>query len=377
MPDFYTSVVRPVLFAIDPERIHTLTLRACEIAGGSGWLRRAARARWAFHDPRLSQTIAGIHFENPIGLAAGFDKNGHAIELMGELGFGHVEIGSISAYPSKGNPRPRLFRMRDDEAIVVNYGVPNEGADVVANRLKTKTCSVPLGINLVKTNDSRRPTTDEEVLSDYANACLQLESYGSYINLNMSCPNSANDQNYFDDLPRVNFLLERLGRQAPKIPVFLKLKPTMDRGVLADIVAIADQFPFVAGFGINLPAGKPVGLECRTSASRLAVLPGAVSGRPVERLINTNLKLLYEVIGPGSRYQLMAAGGVYSADDAYQKIRLGASLVQLYTALVYRGPGVVQKILKGLIVLLEKDGFENVADAVGADVVGSARGAGK
>jgi len=374
MQNLYNSVVRPVLFAMNPERIHNLTLRSCEIAGAFDWIRRAARARWSFRDPRLSQTIAGIYFENPIGLAAGFDKNGRAIELMGELGFGHVEIGSISAHPSKGNPRPRLFRIRDDEAIIVNYGVPNEGADVVANRLKTKTCSVPLGINLVKTNDSLRPTTDEEVLSDYASACQRLESYGSYINLNMSCPNSANDQNYFDDLPRVNLLLERLGRQAPRIPVFLKLKPTMDRGVLADVVAIADQFSFVAGFGINLPAGKPDGLECRTSAIRLAELPGAVSGRPVERIINANLKLLFEVIGPRSRYKLIAAGGVYSADDAYRKIRLGASLVQLYTALVYRGPGLVKEILKGLVELLERDGFENITDAVGADLVGSGRG---
>ncbi len=374
MRNLYQTFVCPVLFAIDAERIHNLTLRTCEIAGSSGWIRRGARASFSFCDPRLSQTIAGIHFENPIGLAAGFDKNGHAIELMGELGFGHVEIGSISAHPSQGNPRPRLFRIREDEAIVVNYGVPNEGAEVVANRLKFKTCSVPLGINVVKTNDSRRPATDEEVLSDYASTCLRLEGYGSYINLNMSCPNSANDQNYFDDLRKVNLLLERLSRQAPKIPVFLKLKPTMDRAVLADLIAVADQFPFVAGFGINLPAGKPIGLECRTAVSRLAELPGAVSGRPVERMINANLKLLFEVIGPCSRYKLMAAGGVYSADDAYRKIRLGASLVQLYTALIYRGPGLVKEILKGLVDLLERDGFENITDAVGADVVGSGRG---
>ncbi len=179
MRNLYKTFVRPVLFTMDAERIHNLTLRACEIAGSSGWIRRAARASFGFHDPRLSQTIAGIHFENPSGLASGFDKNGHAIELMGELGFGHVEIGSISVHPSKRNARPRLFRIRDDEAIIVNYGVPNEGADVGANRLKTKTCSVPLEINLVKTNDSRRPSTDEEVLSDYEIACQRLESYGS------------------------------------------------------------------------------------------------------------------------------------------------------------------------------------------------------
>lgn len=376
MSYFYESLVRPALFSLDPEQVHHLTLRACERMGESAWLRRRLRARYVRYDPRLSQTIAGISFSNPLGLAAGFDKNGHAVNLMSELGFSHVEVGSVSAYPSKGNPPPRLFRLPEDEAVVVNYGVPNEGADAVAERLESKSCAVPLGLNLVKTNDEARPGTDNEVMTDYSAAFLRLESRASYINLNMSCPNSANDRNYFDDIPKVNLLLERLARHSPKVPVFLKLKPTMDRGVLAEIVAIADQYPFVAGFGINLASGKPAALRLHTPVSELSRLPGAVSGRPVEEMINANLRLLFEAIGPESRYKLMAAGGVFSAVDAYRKIRLGASLVQMYTALIYRGPSVVREILSGLSDLLVADGFANVADAVGVDVLDRANGRG-
>jgi len=367
----YESLLRPLLFRIDPERVHHLALRGCEWVGRFPSLCRFAAWGLSYRDPRLEQTIAGIHFANPLGLAAGFDKNGHAIETLGAFGFGHVEIGSVSAYPSQGNPPPRLFRLPQDQGIIVHYGVPNEGAEAVAQRLRTKRCPVPLGINLVKTNDAGRPTTDEEVLGDYSAAFAQLQSCGSYISLNMSCPNSANDRNFFDDLSKAHALLQRLMGLAPQVPVFLKLKPTQDKTVLRDIVAMADEFPFVAGFGINLPAGKPQELKVTLPRAALEKMPGAVAGRPVEALINANLKLLYEAIGPQSRYALMAAGGVFTAEDAYRKIRLGASLVQLYTAMVYHGPGVVKQILRGLVVLLERDGFENVSAAVGADQVGA------
>jgi dihydroorotate dehydrogenase len=353
---------------MDPELAHRIAVRACDIAGHSNLLRSIVRPRLTVTNSRLEQTIGGVRFENPIGLAAGFDKNGYAVEMLGAFGFGHVEIGSISAFPSKGNPSPRLFRIPNDKGIVVNYGVPNEGADRVAKRLGQKQWMVPLGINLVKTNDSSRPTSDEEVIGDYATSFGRLQGYGSYVSLNMSCPNSPNDRNYFDDLTKVDALLQRLSRSSPQLPVFLKLKPTTDKGILKETVAIADRYPFVAGFGINLPAGKPAELIFATSQKVLARLPGSVSGRPVEGLINSNLRLLYEVIGRQSRYRLMAAGGVFSAADAYRKIRLGASLVQIYTALVYYGPGVVKEILEGLLELLSRDGFRQISDAVGEDV---------
>jgi dihydroorotate dehydrogenase (fumarate)/dihydroorotate dehydrogenase len=365
---FYRSVVRPALFALDPERAHTFAIRASSIAARVPGVPRLTRSLYGFAHPSLEQTIAGIHFSNPLGLAAGFDKNGQAVALLGTLGFGHVEIGSISAFPSRGNARPRLFRAPIDRAIIVAYGVPNEGCEAVAARLERSGCPVPLGINLVKTNDASCPNTDEGVLSDYARAFARLQPLASYMNINMSCPNSENDRDFFDDPARVAALFDRLAQVGPRVPVFLKLKPARDPAVFREIVRLADQHPYISGFGINLPSGKPPELVFGAPRETWAHLPGAVSGPPVEPMINANLRSLAEIIGPRSRYTLFAAGGVFTAEDAYRKIRLGASLVQLYTAMIYGGPAVVKGILQGLVELLARDGFRNVSEAVGKDL---------
>ncbi len=364
---FYRALVRPILFRLDPERVHQGALHACTMGARVPGVPALCRRLYGFTHPSLRQTLAGVTFDHPVGLSAGFDKNGHAIGLLGSLGFSHVEIGSISAFPSAGNPRPRLFRVPADRAIIVAYGVPNEGADVVAATLRREHCRVPLGINLVKTNDPARPNTDEAVLADYADAFATLQSLGSYVTINLSCPNSACDRDFFDDPSRVAALLDRLASVGPRVPVFLKLKPARDPEVMSAIVRIADAHPFIAGFGINLPSGKPDGLTFTSPREVWASLPGAVAGRPVEALINAQLRQLYTLIGPRSRYVLIAAGGVFTAEDAYRKIRLGASLVQLYTAMVYHGPAVVKAILTGLVDLLHRDGYRHVSEAVGAD----------
>lgn len=328
---------------------------------------RWASRRWSFRDERLHQNVAGIAFDNPLGIAAGFDKNGRAIRFLGAMGFGHVEIGSVSAWVSYGNPRPRLFRIPRDRGIIVYYGVPNEGADAVRQRMLGQSYAVPVGINLVKTNDPNRPAVEPDVYDDYAQALDKMQDCSAYMTVNMSCPNSPGDRDFLDDPEKMRRLLERLAGVPPRKPVFLKLKPTQDAARIREIVAMADAFPFVAGFGINLAAGKPSFVKLTTPADRLAKMPGAVSGRPVEPYINQMLAELYRTIGPRSRYALFAAGGVFAAEDAYRKIRLGASLVQLYTGLIYRGPGIVRDVLAGLVRLLERDGFATVADAVGAD----------
>jgi dihydroorotate dehydrogenase len=368
VPAMYESVVRPLLFRLDPERAHDIAVRAGELAGRSELTRRAARRSFGFRDPRLRVEFAGLPFENPLGLAAGFDKNGRAVPLLGRLGFGHVEIGSVSSDASAGNPRPRLFRLPEDGAIVVSYGVPNDGARAVSERLDGDRPPARLGINLVKTNDPARPAVEPDVHDDYARSFALLSPHADYVALNMSCPNSPGDRDFFDELPRIATLLGRLGELSPRVPVVLKLKPTRDPGVLREVVAIADGFPFVAGFSINLPAGKPAGLRLSAPRERLDRMPGAVGGRPVAELIDGILEELYRTVGPDSRYGLMAAGGIFSAADAYRKIRLGATLVQLYTGLVYRGPRLVREVLSGLARLLEQDGFDRVREAVGADV---------
>jgi dihydroorotate dehydrogenase len=357
--------LRPLLFRLDPERAHELTLRASELTGRSPLARRVARRAYAVRDPRLRTSLAGIPLDNPLGLAAGFDKNGRALGMLGAMGFGHVEIGSVSAWPSDGNPRPRLFRIPEDRGIVVSYGVPNDGADAVRRRLDAYSPPVALGVNLVKTNDPARPAVAPDVYEDYAASFARLQDAADYVALNLSCPNSAADRDFFDELPRIDALLSRLADLEPRVPVILKLKPTRDASVLREIVAIADGHPFVAGFAINLPAGKPDDLRLHSPRATLERMPGAVGGPPVEEYVNAILATLYGIVGPGGRYVLMAAGGVSTAEDAYRKLRLGAGVVQLYTGLVYRGPHVVKEILVRLPVLLERDGFERVADAVG------------
>ena len=264
----YEAAVRPLLFRLDAERAHDLALRASELSGRSALTRRAARRACAVRDPRLRTSLAGIPLANPLGLAAGFDKNGRAVAMLGAMGFGHVEIGSVSAHPSDGNPRPRLFRIPQDRGIVVCYGVPNEGAAAVRERLDGRPRTAALGVNLVKTNDPARPAVEPDVYEDYAASFALLQDRAEYVALNLSCPNSAADRDFFDELPRIDALLERLAACAPRVPVFLKLKPTRDAGVLREIVAIADRHPFVAGFAINLPAGKPPDLASPRRARR-------------------------------------------------------------------------------------------------------------
>jgi dihydroorotate dehydrogenase (fumarate)/dihydroorotate dehydrogenase len=355
----YESAVRPLLFQLDAERAHDLALRASELSGRSSLIRRAAGRAFSHRDPRLETALAGLPLRNPLGLAAGFDKNARAIAMLGALGFGHLEIGSVSADASDGNPKPRLFRIPQDEGIVVAYGVPNDGASVVRERL-TGPRRVPVGLNLVKTNDPARPAAGPEVYEDYATSLTALQDRADYIALNLSCPNSAGDRDFFDELGRIHELLVRLAECEVRVPLILKLKPTRDAGILREIVAIADGHPFVSGFAINLPSGKPADLNLTVARDSLERMPGAVGGPPVEELVNAILTTLKSIVG--DRYALIAAGGVTNAEAAYRKLRLGATSVQLYTGLVYHGPGLVKEILAGLVALLERDGISSIRD---------------
>src|SRR3954451_19890042 len=291
----YETAVRPLLFRLDAERAHNLALAASELGGRSSLVRRAAGKAFTVNDPRLNTSLAGLPLSNPLGLAAGFDKNARAVRMLGALGFGHIEIGSVSADASDGNPKPRLFRVPQDEGIVVAYGVPNDGAGAVRERL-TGPRRVPVGLNLVKTNDPSRPAAGPEVYEDYAASLTALQDRSDYIALNLSCPNSAGDRDFFDELGRIDELLARLRECDVRVPLILKLKPTRDAGVLREIVAIADGHSFVSGFAINLPAGKPADLNLTVGRDTLERMPGAVGGPPVEEVAHAILTTLKEIV---------------------------------------------------------------------------------
>lgn len=363
----FKSCVRPCLFALAPETAHGLAVEACRIAGAIPWVPQIARAMLEFESPELEVNVAGLHFANPIGLAAGWDKSGRAVRMLDHLGFGFSEIGSVSARPSLGNPKPRLFRLMPDQAIIVNYGLPNEGVEVIAKRLAAHRPRIPLGINIVKTNDGPDASecSADEIISDYERSVSMSHRYASYIALNLSCPNARGGRDFFATAGSIVELLNRLKPLGIACPVFLKVAPDPDPRSLERLVVEAEPYDFVRGFSFNLPPGKPPTLSLKTPRASLDHMPGAIAGKPVARLINQCIRELYPRM-PRGRFDIIGAGGIFSAEDAYEKIRLGASLVQLYTAMIYEGPGIVKQICRGLVKLLQRDGFAKLEQAVGS-----------
>lgn len=362
--NFYSSIVRPLAFRLNAEVAHRISLG---LAARAWPITRALGAIHPIADSRLETKVAGIHFANPVGLAAGFDKNGTAIRTLGSLGFGFVEIGSVSIDSSQGNPRPRLFRLPQDRAIVVHYGLPNDGAHAVAARLETARLSVPLGVNIVKTNRGlgTPPETREQIIDEYVRAARVFADRADYLTLNLSCPNTEDGRDFFADRGNFDSCLAALSEIEFRQPVFLKISPLGGIETIERVLATAEPYRFVSGFMFNLPPGKPPGLKTPERIWRN--MPGAVSGPPAAALADACIRETYRRMDR-KRYAIIGAGGVFSAEDAYAKIRLGASLVQLLTALVYEGPWVVRRINRDLARLLEQDGIKHLSQTVGADV---------
>ena len=360
----YRSIFRPLLFRCDPEWAHDAAIRVSSVAGAIPIVRRLITRITEVEDDRLVTEVAGIRFPNPVGLAAGYDKSGRAIDMMAALGFGFIEIGSVSADRSEGNPKPRLWRLPEDRAICVHYGLPNDGAEAVARRLAGRRWRVPLGINIVKTNRGlHAPPDDEEaILADYHRSVSQLKDLGDYLCLNLSCPNTDMGRDFFSEPGKLAALLTRLGDLSLTRPVFLKVSPVGGVAAIEQLLESVEPFRWISGFIFNLPPAKPGTL--RTSRSIWERMPGAVAGAPARETSNECVGELYRCMDR-KRYRILAAGGVFTAEDAYEKIRLGASLVELTTALIYEGPALVASINRGLGRLLARDGFKNITEAVG------------
>jgi dihydroorotate dehydrogenase len=359
----YSTFIRPLAFRLDPETAHHLAIAA---GARLGWAARMMRAVTRIDDDRLATDVAGLHFPTPLGLAAGFDKSGSAISALAGLGFGAIEIGSVSLDPSPGNPKPRLWRLPDDNGIVVHYGLPNDGAAVIAERLTRTRLPVPLGINLVVTNrgPGAAPLTADQIIGEYAAAAKAMAPHADYLMLNLSCPNTVDGRDFFADAGHLDACLAALGEAKLQRPVFLKVSPLGGIEAIERVLAAADRRDFVSGFMFNLPPVKPAGM--RTPEQVWRKVPGAVSGPPASALSDFCIRETYGRMDR-KRHVLIGAGGVSTAEDAYAKIRLGASLVQLLTALIYQGPGVVRRVTTGLAQLLARDGVKNVRDVVGVD----------
>jgi dihydroorotate dehydrogenase len=354
--------IRPLVFMLDPERAHHLTIDACARLGAFAPARAFAARRWSSpDDPRLHSEIAGIAFRNPVGLGAGYDKSGEALPLLSRMGFGFLEIGSVSRRPSAGNPvRPRVFRLPADEAVIVNYGVPNDGAEIVAERVARGGSSIPVGVNIVETN-SGQPAEPAEIIEELAAAAALFAPIASFLAISAECANAPgmHPMARIDNLAR---LLEAIAVHEPLPPVFVKLR--VAPADMEHVLRITGRFPFVRGFRINTISPRPyAGLN--TPAACWEKMTGSLSS-PVLGLpaMLASVSEWYRRCDP-ARYALIASGGIRSGRDAYAALCAGASLVQCVTALIFQGPALASRINRELLQLLVDAGIGNVREIVG------------
>jgi dihydroorotate dehydrogenase len=353
------EVVRPALFALPPETAHDLGKRAMRVAQASRTARRLVRDRYRVSDPRLRVERFGRSFPNPVGVAAGFDKNGEVTRALADLGFGFVEVGTVTPRPQAGNPRPRLFRLRADEGMVNRLGFNGQGAERVRERAEREGFArdVPVGLNVGKMNDSDAETA----LSDYREVYERLSPFADYAVVNVSCPNTpdAFDESspehlraVFETLAAVRSGDDRDG------PLLVKVGPDATRDGLAALVEVVEAHDVDGIVATNTSARRPGSLESPAAAER-----GGLSGRPLEARATATVRTLAEL----TDLPIVGVGGVRDAADAYRKLRAGACLVQLYTGFVYGGPSTARRINEGLLRLLDRDGFDSVEAAVGVD----------
>ncbi len=343
-------LARPVLFALDAERAHGLTIRMLSAWGGSG----TPLAR-TVDDARLRSTVAGLDFANPVGLAAGVDKDGHAIDGFFGLGFGSVEIGTLTPLPQPGNPKPRIFRLVQDRAIINRLGFNNGGIQAAMPRAQAARRNGILGINVGANKDA----TDR--ILDYCIGVETAAQVADYVTINISSPNTPG----LRDLQHGAALTELLAaadaaRHVPvRRPLFLKVAPDLNAHEIDGIARAAIDHGIDALIVSNTTLSRPA------LKSDNAKETGGLSGAPLAKLARARLADFRKATG--GAIPLISVGGIDSAGEAYARLRAGASLVQLYSALVFAGPGLPHRIVTGLAALLERDGFASVADAVGAD----------
>lgn len=350
--------LRPLVFALPAEAAHGLALRVLRwgLAGGPGPVR----------DDRLAITVAGLDFVNPVGMAAGFDKDAQAPDTLLKLGFGFTEVGTVTPRPQPGNPKPRMFRLTEDEAVINRLGFNNKGHGAAQAALRARAGRPGIvGINIGANKDSADPA------ADYTAGVRAFYGLADYFTVNISSPNTPGLRSLQRKAALDRLLVAVLAARAdvqktaqntPRpMPLFVKVAPDLTAQEQENIAEVALARGVDGLIVSNTTLSRPLDLKSPAQTEQ-----GGLSGRPLFTLSTMVLARFYELTQ--GRLPLIGVGGIGSAEDAYQKIRAGASLVQLYSALVYQGPDLPARIARGLSALLARDGFARVADAVGVDV---------
>ena len=335
-------LIRPLVFALDAERAHRATVAALKLLP----------AGCAEPDPALGVRVAGLDFPNPIGLAAGFDKDAEVFGQVLRLGFGFAEVGTLTPLPQAGNPRPRLFRLAEDRAVINRMGFNNGGQQAALERLAKRRRGGIVGVNIGANKDSA------DRIADYASGVRAMAAAADYLTVNISSPNTPGLR-LLQDKAALDELLSAVAEARGRTPIFLKLAPDLERSEVEGIAAVAIARAMDALIVSNTTISRPP-LESRNRGEA-----GGLSGAPLKALALERLRDFRSATG--GAIPLIAAGGIETGADAFARLQAGASLVQLYSALVYEGPGLARAICRDLKRLLRERGYRDVAEAVGSD----------
>lgn len=360
----YARLAKPCLFRFSPDSVHHTTTRLGRIVGAIAPLRWLTGKLLGYKNlPILAQTIDGIYYQNPVGLSAGFDKNFELLRFLPALGFGFIEGGSLTARPSDGNPGPHYRRLPADKSILVNAGLNNHGVTAIIERIKAyKRIELPLSISVAKTND-QQASSDDSGLDDYLISlkALKQAKVGDSITINISCPNAYGGEP-FTTPEKLNRLLTSIDTLAFTQPIYIKMpidKPWSEFEQLLKVI-VSHQ---VAGVTIGNLAKNRDQAVLQTDIP--AGWPGNMSGKPTETLSNQLISQTYKAYG--SQLTIIGVGGIFSAKDAYQKIKNGASLVELVTGLIFKGPQLIGEINQQLAKLAQQDGYTSISQAIGSN----------
>ncbi len=360
----YTKILKPVFFLFDPELVHDRFIKLGSKLGKHKFFQSLTKALFFYKNKSLEQDILGIHFSNPIGLSAGFDKDAEIVDIIPSVGFGFVEVGSITGEPCAGNSGKRLWRLPKSKALVVYYGLKNKGAKILSKKLHNRNFKIPVGISIAKTNSPDTCQLDSGI-NDYAKAFESFVDIGDYITVNISCPNVFGGEP-FTHPDRLEKLLEKLDSIKYDKPVFIKLAADLSDTELQDIIDVAGRYR-VQGF-VCTNLSKNRNNDSIKSKIKEDNIPekGGISGKVVEDLSDDTIQRVYKYTR--GAYVIIGVGGVFSAEDAYKKIKFGASLIQLITGMIFEGPQLISEINRGLVELLEKDGYKNISESIGVDI---------
>jgi len=342
---------------INPETTHDMVSFTGKVLGTNFLTRKLLKLNFAYKNKILNQKILGINFKNPIGLSAGFDKDAELTNTIPNVGFGFQTIGSITGEKCEGNPKPRLWRLKKSKGLVVYYGLKNIGCEKVLKRLKNKKFSIPIGVSVAKTNCKKTANTQDGI-KDYVKAFKTLKDIGSYNEINISCPNAYGGEP-FTDPKKLDALLSEIDKIKTKKPTFIKMASDLTKKEIDEIIKIVEKHKINGFTSTNLTKSR----DNEQILEKEIPKEGGISGKPVYKLSNEQIGYIYKKTK--GKYVIIGCGGVFTPEDAYEKIKEGASLVSLISGMIFEGPQVVSEINQGLVKLIIQDGHNKISDAIG------------